>query len=762
MDEAAGDKQESEWAGYRVDDLIIDIGSQRVMRGTEEIPLPQRSFEFFLALARAAPNVLSVDQLMERVWPGLVVGPETVSQRVKVVRDALGDDSQAPRYIAGVRGRGYRMVAHVEPLARPIRPEQSPAPTSTTEPPVLPGEPDAIAHAEASSIAVPAPIVPPVTGPDPANLQSGSLSHPVKAVRAPSKTLAIILALLLLGAAGLGVAVYLGWIGSGSASTPSRNAPGSRPPKTIAVLPLIDISPGGGNEYLGDGLAEELTDRLTRIPGLRVAARTSAFAFKNKADDVRKIGQSLSVQHVLEGSVRRDGDRLRVTAQLIDAQSGFHIWSQSYDRTWQDVFDIQDDISRSIVQVLELVLSSEMAERLENATTTNLAAFDLYLAGLSKLHQQANPTQLDEAERIFKAALEVDPNFARAHAGLCETYATAFERAFDPAMASKAEASCNQALKMDASLREVETALARLYVISGRAEQAVAIFQRLLGRDPHDADSYIGLARAYEKLQRLVEAESTYRRAIEVEPSYANTHADFGIFLFNHGRIEEAVHHNRRVTELRPTSARGFVNLGGVLQMAGDYKGATVALEKALALEPTRGGYSNLGSLYYFLGRFTDAEKMYRKASEMAISDHRARGFLADALYQIEGRRAEAREEYGRAIAFARRELEVSPKDAVTWANLAYYYARTGDAAQVKQCAEHALQNGPNAFYVHYYLSLSALEIGDENGALNALEKAVALGYPLEFVRAGPEFLRLRSHERFKRLIASPNRQPAG
>jgi Flp pilus assembly protein TadD len=315
---------------------------------------------------------------------------------------------------------------------------------------------------------------------------------------------------------------------------------------------------------------------------------------------------------------------------------------------------------------------------------------------------------------------------------------------------------------MDASLREVETALARLYIISGRAEQAVAMFQRIVGRNPNDADAYIGLARAYEKLERLLEAESTYRRAIEVEPNYANTHADFGIFLFNHGRIAEAIHHNRRVTELRPTSARAFTNLGGVLQMAGDFKGAAVALEKSLALEPTRSGYSNIGSLYYFLGRFADAEKMYRKASELAVSDHRMRGNLADALYQLEGRGAEAEAEYRRAIAYARRELEISPKDADTWSKLAYYYARIGDEAQVTQCVEHALQTGHDQFYVHYYIALSALETGDQTAALNALEKAVALGYPIEFVRAGPEFVRLRSHERFKRLIASTLRQPAG
>jgi tetratricopeptide (TPR) repeat protein len=495
---------------------------------------------------------------------------------------------------------------------------------------------------------------------------------------------------------------------------------------------------------------------------VRVAARTSAFAFKGKPADVREIAQSLAVRHVLEGSVRREGDRLRVTAQLIDAQSGYHVWSHSYDRKWKDLLDIQDDISRSIVDALQLVLSSEIIERLDHAKTTSLEAFDLYLAGLAKLGETSTGTQLEEAERIFQASLAVDPKFARAYAGLCETYAAGYRRNKDPALAGKAEASCNKALALDASLREVEQALATLYVVSGRAERAVEIYKKFLARNPSDADAYIGLAQAYDRQGRKAEAEATYHRAIDAEPSYAKPHMMLGHFLFDVGRNDEAVAHLRRVTDLTPTSPRAWGNLGGALQIAGDLEGAARALERSLELEPTQVAYSNTGTLYFYLGRFQDAEKMYLKATEMAPRDHRTWANLADARFQMENRKPEAKQNYEHAITLALQELRLNANDPDTIARLAYYNARIGNFAQAHQFAAKAGAIPTESFYVYYFIALAEIEEGKLDAALDAVEKAVESGYPAQMARIGPEFAKLRDRPRFQRLIANSTRHTAG
>jgi TolB-like protein/Flp pilus assembly protein TadD/DNA-binding winged helix-turn-helix (wHTH) protein len=699
--------------GFRVGDLLIDIGRQRVTRETTELPLSQLSFELLLALARAAPDVLSFDQLMERVWPGLVVTPETVSQRVKLVRDAIGDDSQSPRYIAGVRGRGYRMVAPVSPM------EESP--DSSTQPPPPP--------------------------PPPERPRFGG-SRLVVAIGTG-------LVVIVLAISASILTRYLGKTHERPASPQSARSVLVQQPKTIAVLPLVDLSPNGGNDYIGDGLAHELSSRLARIPGLRVASQTSAFAYKGSHADVREIARALGVRHVVEGSVMREGDHVRVTAELIDATSGYHVWSQSYDRSLRDLLVIQDDVSRSIVSTLQVVLSSDIAQRIGQPPTTQIAAFDLYLSGMAKLSQPTSTEQLDTAEQMFHDALAIDPNFAPAYAGLCERYTFGYKATLDAALATKAEDACKQALELDGTLREVEMGLAHLYLVTGRPEEATVILRSVIRKDPTDADAYIGLADAYEGEQRTGDAEIAYYRAVEAEPTYSTAHTALGTFLIQHGRAAAAVPQFRRVTELSPSSPTAFNNLGGALLMSGDFQAADIALNQSLKLAPTRSAYSNSGTVYYYLGRFADAARMFRKSTELAPGDHRVWGNLADALYQIEATRPEAKQQYRHAAQLAERRVAVNPKDANAWMQLAFYYARLGEMSHSRPCMTRGLELGADDVFVQYYAALVELEEHDITGALDSLRRAIDLGYPIQMVRAAPEFSGLLQDQRFQHLLAA-------
>ncbi len=700
--------------GYQVDDLIIDLGRQLVSRDGIVIALPPLSFELLLTLARAAPDLVSFDQLTERVWPGLVITPETISQRVKLVRDALGDDPHAPRYIAGVRGRGYRMVATVQPL----NDRRRPAPPEVPAPEAPRAGPRSLAWLGGLSVVAVLLAVP------------WALTRYLQIGKPPEH----------LGAAPGTVVV--------------------QPPRTIAVLPLVDMSPAGGNAYLGDGLAQELSARLARIRGLRVASRTSAFAFKDKHADVHTIAQTLGVRHVLEGSVRREGDHLRVTAQLVDAGSGYNVWSQTYDRPWRDLLAIEDDLARSIISTLRVVLSSD--QRVAQPPTAHPEAFDLYLAGLAKLQGPAGTAQLAEADDSFHRALALDPKFALAYAGLCQRYNVGYEQTRDAALVARAEAACGQALKLDDSLREVSAALGHLYLVSGRNPQAQAIFLDAISADPGDADGYIGLGEACEGQQRTTDAERAFHQAIEVEPTYWSAHTALGNFLFRHGRVTAAVASYRRVTELIPASPLAFNNLGAALEMSGDFQGAAAAYERSLALEPTRSAYSNSGTVYYFLGRYADAARTLTRATEMAAEDHRVWGNLADALWQLDTGRKQAESDYRRAIALAQRSLEVNANDAVTWIQLAYYSARVGDLDHAQRYGERASALGANDLMVHYYAALIALERRDPATALDALSRAVGLGYPAQLVRADPGFAILRSDARFRQLLLQADRTPAG
>ena len=737
----------AESAGYQVDDLIIDLGQRRVTRGGNDIPLPHLSFQLLVTLARSAPDVVTFDQLTARVWPDLVISPETISQRVKLVRDALGDDSQAPRYIAGVRGSGYRMVATVRPLKdrrRPVPGQELPYWIKPQD--ADPGEaaPAAVGNtAHASPPAAPAPSV------------SASKPHPLAWIGA-----LLVIAVLL--AAPWTVNRYLRAPKRADGLERGAGVVVVQPPRTIAVLPLLDMSPDGSSAYLGDGLAQELSARLARLPGVRVAARTSAFAFRNRSTDARTIAQTLGVRHILEGSVHREGERLRVTAQLIDGISGYDVWSQTYNRTWQDLMAIEDELARSIIGSLRVVLSSDLALRTAQPPTTQPRAFDLYLAGLAQLQGPGGAAALDEAGDSFRRALVEDPKFALAYAGLCERYALGYDKKRDAALIPQAESACGEALKLDPSLREVSAALGQLYFVSGRYEQAAAIYRDAIGSDPDNADGHVGLGEALDAQHRSADAERAFRKAIEVEPTYWVAQNALGNFLFRHGRTSSAIATYRRVTELIPASALAFNNLGAALEFSGDFQGAATAFDRSLSLEPSSSAYSNSGTVYYFLGRYADAARMFGRATELSTQDHRMWGNLADALWQTGGSRAEAQRNYRRAIELAQKSLGVNARDAITWSQLGHYSARTGDGSDVSRYVRQALQLSPDDPNVRYYVALTALELGDQAAALESLSRAVELGYPLQLVRAAPDFASLRRDARFRQLLAQADMPPAG
>ncbi|MBV8146826.1 MAG: tetratricopeptide repeat protein [Gammaproteobacteria bacterium] len=743
-DESAAPAPDS--TGYLVDDLVVDLGQRRVTRDGSDIPLPNLSFQLLVTLARSAPDVVTFDQLIARVWPGLVITPETISQRVKLVRDALGDDPHSPRYIAGVRGSGYRMVATV----RPLKERRRPAPGQELPYWVKPAEatgPDAPAATPTSAAEVSAK-------------SDATATAPVAAPH-PAAWVGALLIIAVLLAAPWAITRFLHGTGPTDSGAAGTGVVVVQPARTIAVLPLLDMSPDGSSAYLGDGLAQELSARLARLPGVRVAARTSAFAFRNRSADARTIAQTLGVRHILEGSVHREGDRLRVTAQLIDGTSGYDVWSQTYNRTWQDLMAIEDELARSIIGSLRVVLSSDLAQQTTRPPTTHVAAFDLYLTGLAQL-QGPGRAALDEAGESFRRALAEDPKFALAYAGLCERYAMGYEKQRDTALIPQAESACNEALKLDPSLREVSAALAHLYLVSGRYEQAVAMYREAISADPDNCDGYVGLGEAVDAQHRTADAEAAFRKAVEVEPTYWGAQNALGNFLFRHGRTRSAIATYRRVTELIPASALAFNNLGAALEFSGDFQGAAAAYDRSLALEPSGSAYSNSGTVYYFLGRYADAARMFTRATELSARDHRMWGNLADALWQIKGSRDEAQSDYRRAIELAHKSLEVNARDAITWSQLGHYSARSRDGSDIPRYTREALQLNPDDPNVRYYLALTALELGDQGAALESLSRAVQLGYPAQLVRAAPDFASLRGDARFQHLLAQADSPPAG
>jgi tetratricopeptide (TPR) repeat protein len=266
--------------------------------------------------------------------------------------------------------------------------------------------------------------------------------------------------------------------------------------------------------------------------------------------------------------------------------------------------------------------------------------------------------------------------------------------------------------------------------MSGRYEQAEGLYRSLLTRAPRNADYHIGLGRSLEGQNRLEEAEAALREATLVEPGYWMAYNSLGSFLFAFGRSEEAVENYRRVTSLAPGNSSGFNNLGAALMTSGNLEAAAGAFERSVEIEPGRSAYSNLGTLYYFLGRMDEAVAMYSKAIEFAPQGFELWGSRADALWNIPQQRPRAIEDYRRATALAEQALAVNDTDADTWALLGWFYSRLGETERSQRYVQRSIELGPERPYVSYFAALTAAQQGDREQAARHMRRAMELGYP--------------------------------
>ncbi len=547
------------------------------------------------------------------------------------------------------------------------------------------------------------------------------------------------------GIAALAIAVALGLLGrellqpdTGERLGDLLGSKRDPTPNSIAVLPFVNMSGDPRNDYLGEGLSEELSNRLTRIPELRVAARTSAFAFKGKDMGVSEIADKLGVSYVVEGSVRRQANHIRVYAALVEAASGSNRWSNSYESPTADLFEIDSDMAAQVIKALELVLGKRSATATLHPGAGIGVAYDFYLQGLAYLRQPANAKTLGAAEELFRRALAEQPDLARAQAGLCETRVERYVLERVPAHVAVAEEACANAQALDSGAHEVHLAIGGLRLATGDAAAAESAYRRALALVPQSSDALIGLAESLAAGAKIEDAEIMHRRAIAAQSSYAAAHLSYGNFLFSQGRAADAVPVYERATILTPDNPNAFSNLGGAYLLMGNFEKAADAFARSLALEPRRASYSNTGTVKYYLGHFAEADEMFRKAIETAPADHRLWGNLADAQL-FDSKPEDARKSYRKALDLADGELAVNPRHAVNQAQAAYYATRLDDPKRARRGIQIALSDGSGDVYVQYYVALAELGLGDTSAALAHARRAQELGYPEILMRAAPE-----------------------
>src|SRR5215212_5639862 len=343
-------------------------------------------------------------------------------------------------------------------------------------------------------------------------------------------------------------------LASGSLATPTNTAALPVAPvsaaKSVAVLPFANQSADPENEYLTDGIADEIISALTKIQSLRVTSRTSAFAFKGKNEDISEIGHKLKVSTVLEGSVRRLGNRLRVTAQLVNVADGSNLWSERYDREIEDIFEIQDDISQSIVKALRVILTEGEKKQIEKVRVVDVKAYDYYLRGRQYFHQLRRKS-LEFARQMFNRAIEIDPDYARAYAGVadcCSLLYTYFDaREFN---LRQADSASSKALELAPDLAEAHVSRGFAVSLSKRFDEAEKEFEAAIRLDPKSFEAAYLYGRALQSAGRFEEAVKLLERACALWPDDYLPVTMLALAFGSLGRTDEAMAASRKSARL--------------------------------------------------------------------------------------------------------------------------------------------------------------------------------------------------------------------
>ncbi len=394
----------------------------------------------------------------------------------------------------------------------------------------------------------------------------------------------------------------------GDALTPERMA-AAIPAMSIAVLPFANLSGDPANEYLSDGLAEEITNALAKIQALRVASRTSAFVFKGRDHDVREIGQQLGVATVLEGSVRKAGERLRITAQLVKVADGYHLWSERFDRRMADVFAIEDEIAENITRALEVVLTDDEKRAIARAPTADINAYDLYLRGRQFFHQTRKKS-LEFARQMFTRAIELDPGFALAHAGVADCCALLhmYYRG-SAAELEEADRASRKALELDPDLAEAHAARGFALFQLGRHDEAEREFETAVRVDPSQFDARYFHARQAFQLGELEKAARLFEDASRVCEDYqarffaAQSYAALGREAEADAAYRRALDVVERHLALNPDDARAATMCAVSWCRTGDKAKGLEWAKRALAIDPEDAGVRyNVACLYALEG----------------------------------------------------------------------------------------------------------------------------------------------------------------
>jgi TolB-like protein/DNA-binding winged helix-turn-helix (wHTH) protein/Flp pilus assembly protein TadD len=552
----------------------VDLRSGELRKSGVRLKLQDQPFQILALLLERPGEIVTREELRKRLWPSdtFVDFDVGLNTAVKRLRDVLGDSAEGSRYVETLPRRGYRFIASVERID------------------------DLSVHAERSPEQ---------------RTRLGAVLQPGKLWIALGLVAAIPALLLSLNISGFRQRFL-----RASAATKVHS---------VAVLPLENLTGDPGQDYFADGMTEAVITDLGKIGQLRVISRTSVMKYKGTKKSLREIADELQVDALVEGTVARSGDRVRVTANLVQASPEKHIWADSFERDIRNVLDLQDDVSRAIANGIQIKLTPQEQARLSNSHAVNPEAYEAYLEGRYFM-ETFYPRDSERMEEYFELAIKKDPAWALPYSGLAEVHALAGANLAIPnEECQRAKVLALESLSRDSATAESHTILADIEHFCAwnwlGAEQEV---RRAIELNPNFARAHGSYGRYLLVMDRANEALAETKRAVELDPLAWRTRWDRWMVLFMLRRYDEAAEQCRKMQELNPNRDVGHIYCGDVYVEQGKLVEAIQELEKAVALSEgsTPRGLAHLGYAYAVAGRKNDAESMLGKLNELSNKQH--------------------------------------------------------------------------------------------------------------------------------------------
>ena len=702
---------------YRFSDITLDTARRRVRRGATDIRLGKLTYELLLLLVEAAPRVVTQEEVAKRLWGDRVATPDTIRQRVKLLRKALSDDPDRPRYFSVVRGHGYRLIPDVEPLS--IEP-----PTSNW-----------------------------------------------------ARRRLLVAGLVLLVAAPLSL-IYWGDLATRSGiEGPGLPALSSPPERSIAILPFENLSSDPDDAYFVDGIHNDLLTQLFKISSLKVISRTSVSEYQDSEKNLRQIGEELGVTAILEGSVQRSGEMVRINVQLIDAESDEHLWAERYDRelTAQNLFAIQSEIVAAVARALQVILSPEEQARFDNVPTVNMRAYNLYLIGDHYLRGTDNLTVYADAAQSFQSAVDEDPDFALAWAALSRAHSGVYFFV-DHAEARRelAREAVERAFELQPDLAEARFAMGYYYYFGFRDDEN-ALQEWALAEQGMPGDSRLHLARAYlyRRMGDFEQSTASFERAIDLDPRNVE---QLYVQAFTHLLLRDYTSTERvidRLLELAPDRPLGYrVKASISLWRDGDVSSMNAILDsapmevralsvRALAITWTAALYERDydAALGYLDDWGSDVDDLQHSFAPIAS--------YYGLTYQLAGMPELAAENFRVARTRVDRALESKPEDPRIIIALAEILAHQGEGGLAVNFARHAMELLPTSKDalagppLHLNAIMVLIAAGDYGAAVEELDAYLAAPgrWSVEGLLPDPRLDPLRSDPRFTAVVEKHRRR---